>query len=699
VTRLLKRAGVDRAAVAAAADGLGDRGATCQVYLRAGGRNVCVNAVNAGAEAWPGYSAAASRRAAVGGRRMLPVLDSGEGEDRLWIAYDMGSAKSLSEHRGHLLPTATALRVLADVASALDGAAAQGMFAWELPPASVFVARKGARLGDLGTAREGLAGAEYALGGDPAYVPPEVLGGGRAGERSNVYLFGALMHYLLTGRRPQNVGAARGANGQLDMPASTRAIVATTMAADPEDRPTTVGEAHEMARRALRGEPPGGTRKRSTRRVASVGRRGDNAPAATRGPETATGKSGYAKGARAEAAPAKPAPAKPPPAKPAPAKPAPTKAAPAKAAPAKAAPAKAAPAKPAPAKPAKAATGKRAAAPTSAKRPPAKRAAPKAASAKRAAAKRAAAKRAPAKRAPAKRAPAKRAPAKPARAKPATGKRAAKPASAKPATRQRAAKPAPVIVLFGALLLGAVAGLLLGASPEPDPARAQTVTAGGISVTLPSGRHRVGSGDDTLLVRAPGSRLRARILNRPTAPPTQARPVRLATVQAWRHARGKAVRYAIPTNEGTLEVSCRTTSSGSSRQLRLCERTASTIELRRAKALPLAYAAEESRRLTAAITALSAGRDAARSRLRDAPTPDDQHLVAQGLARRHRRAADVLHEIDGAEAVEAAARRVADAYSSLAAAARSGSAARWEDASERVRRSDAVLAEAVASAL
>jgi hypothetical protein len=243
-----------------------------------------------------------------------------------------------------------------------------------------------------------------------------------------------------------------------------------------------------------------------------------------------------------------------------------------------------------------------------------------------------------------------------------------------------------------------VAGLLLGDSPDPEPARAQTVTAGGMSVTLPSGRHRVASGDDTLLVRAPGSHLRARVLDRPLEPPPKAQPVRLGALQAWRHAGGDAVRYTVPTADGALQVSCRATSTGSSRQLRLCERTASTIELRHAKALPLADVAEESQRLTAAIAALNAGRDAARSRLGGAATPDGQRLVAQNLAQRHQRAANVLHEIGGAEAVETAARGAADAYSALAAAAEKGSAKGWQESSARVRRSDAVLAEAVASA-
>src|SRR5918999_1218952 len=262
MTRLLDSPLVDPAAVAAALDGLRDRGATCQAYMRAGGSNVCVNAVNAGSDAWPRYSESASRRAATGGRRLLPVIDSGEVDGRLWIAYDMGSATSLADARGRrLLPTATSLRVLLDVARALDGAAAEGVFACELPPGSMFLSGKGARLGDLGTAREVVARVEYELEGDPAYVPPEVLRGQRAGERSGVYLFGALMHYLLTGGPPYNARPGPPANGQPELPASIKAVVATATAEDPEVRPPTVSEAHDMARRALRGEPPARPRK------------------------------------------------------------------------------------------------------------------------------------------------------------------------------------------------------------------------------------------------------------------------------------------------------------------------------------------------------------------------------------------------------------------------------------------------------
>src|ERR687895_263689 len=562
MTQLLDSPLVDPAAVAAALDGLRDRGATCQAYMRAGGSNVCVNAVNAGSDAWSRYSESASRRAATSGRRLLPMIGSGEIDGRLWIAYDMGSATSLADQRGRqLLPTATSLRVLPDVARALDGAAAEGVFAYELPPDSVFLSGKGARLGDLGTAREALAGVEYEVEGDPAYVPPEVLRGQPAGERSGVYLFGALLHYLLTGGPPHNARPVPPASGRPELPASIKAVVATAMAEDPDRRPPSVSEAHDMARRALRGEPPARPRKQR--------------PTATRASKPAA----------------------------------------------------------------------------------AKHAAPK------------------------------RVTPKPEAAKPPIPRRFA----ANPVTPRRA------VALFGALILGAAAGLLLAGSPEPEPARAQTVTAGGLSVTLPSGTRRVDSGNRTLSVRAPGSGLRARIVSRPLEPRSGARPVRLGALQAWRRAAGGSGSHSISTTEGSLEVTCRMTSSRSSRPLRLCERAASTLRLRHARALPIATAADDSRRVAAAVATLIAQRDAPRARLGSASTPHHQRLIAQGLAETHERAAAVLHGLVGAEAIEAATLDAADAYARLAASAGSGLAARWDEASEQVRRGDRVLAEAIAA--
>ena len=274
-TRKLDRAG--RAAIAVALDRLPGGSTTGQVYARMWGRNACVNAMRApSSEEWPGWSAAAARRAATGGRRLLPVLGSGQLDGWLWIAYEMGSTSSLSDHPRRLrLPTATSLRLLLDVARALDGAALAGLFPHELAPASVFVSRHGAHLGDLGTAQEALLRSGSQAAGNTTYVPTEVQRGEPAGERSGVYVFGALLYHLLSGASPRRGQLVPLASWRPDLSPRLDSIVATAMSDEPRRRPRSALEVHELAKLALEGE----TRRPSAAAAPAA------APAAARTPD------------------------------------------------------------------------------------------------------------------------------------------------------------------------------------------------------------------------------------------------------------------------------------------------------------------------------------------------------------------------------------------------------------------------------
>jgi hypothetical protein len=267
MTRQLDASTLDRAGRAAIAGALAQArlpGTAFQASVRIDRRNLCVNAVHAPADGPSDYLDAAARRAATRGRRLLPVVDAGQLKDCFWIAYDRGSTSPLAEYRKHLLlPTSTCLRLLADVARALDDAADDGVFPYEVGPESVFASRRGARLGDLGTAREALGG--IGSPSDTAYVPPEVRRGEPAGERSGVYIFGALLYHFLAGASPRP-GHAR-ANGQgdgivpladwrPDLPVAMDTIVGAAMADEPHRRPRSAGDAYDLARRAIRGDGP-----------------------------------------------------------------------------------------------------------------------------------------------------------------------------------------------------------------------------------------------------------------------------------------------------------------------------------------------------------------------------------------------------------------------------------------------------------
>jgi hypothetical protein len=97
------------------------------------------------------------------------------------------------------------------------------------------------------------------------------------------------------------------------------------------------------------------------------------------------------------------------------------------------------------------------------------------------------------------------------------------------------------------------------------------------------------------------------------------------------------------------------------------------------------------------VADLRAKRDMARRQLARADEPNGQRVLAENLVRSHERAAVALRRLSGAEPIEAAVRRAAAAYASLAASAESGSSRRWEGARERLRRLDDALDEALAA--
>jgi len=165
-----------------------------------------------------------------------------------------GSVADALAARGPLEPE-TAVRVAAEVASALAAAHEMDLLHRDVKPANVLIDRLGrAKLADFGIARlvgAGSATATGAVTGTVAYMAPEVLQGGKATPASDVYALGLTLLTCFAGRNPLTAESddspfaviARVVSGApLDVPATVspelRALIEACTARHPAARPS-----------------------------------------------------------------------------------------------------------------------------------------------------------------------------------------------------------------------------------------------------------------------------------------------------------------------------------------------------------------------------------------------------------------------------------------------------------------------------
>jgi serine/threonine protein kinase len=144
-------------------------------------------------------------------RHIVAIHDVGETlEGLLWFAMDLVEGHSLADeiHANGPLTPSRAVRVLAQVTSAIAHAHAQGIVHRDLKPQNVLIDDAGdAYVVDFGLARDAAAGSHTLSGellGTPAYMSPEqALGEStRIGEATDIWALGALLYECLTGRGP-----------------------------------------------------------------------------------------------------------------------------------------------------------------------------------------------------------------------------------------------------------------------------------------------------------------------------------------------------------------------------------------------------------------------------------------------------------------------------------------------------------------
>jgi hypothetical protein len=139
---------------------------------------------------------------------IVRILDRGTVDNTPYFTMELVVGDTLSAHvrRTGALTPVDAVRVVAQIAEALDYAHLKGVVHRDLKPSNVMIRRDGmVKVMDYGIARarrfEGLTLTGHFLG-TPEYVAPETVEGKGTDARSDLYALGVIFYELLVGRRP-----------------------------------------------------------------------------------------------------------------------------------------------------------------------------------------------------------------------------------------------------------------------------------------------------------------------------------------------------------------------------------------------------------------------------------------------------------------------------------------------------------------
>jgi serine/threonine-protein kinase len=217
---------------------------------------------------------------------IVPVFEAGEADGVLFIAMRYVHGRDLSGllHRLGPLPPAQAVRIAAQVASALDAAHAHDLVHRDVKPGNVLVAEgtdadhpEHVYLTDFGLTKRTLALSGFtAVGqfvGTLDYVAPEQISGRPVDGRCDVYALGCVLHEMLTGAPPfrrdddlallwahQYDPPPPASSLRPALPPAVDAVLARALAKAPDDRFDTCLDLVAALRAALT-EPPGRTRQ------------------------------------------------------------------------------------------------------------------------------------------------------------------------------------------------------------------------------------------------------------------------------------------------------------------------------------------------------------------------------------------------------------------------------------------------------
>jgi len=202
---------------------------------------------------------------------IVPIFTAGEVDGLPFFTMPFVEGQSIRarlESEGPL-PVADAVRLLRDVARALEYAHARGVVHRDIKPDNVLVSGNSAVVTDFGIAKA-VDTARTSTGnmtltqagmsiGTPAYMAPEQASAAEVDHRADIYAFGAMAYELLTGRLPFVASTVQGmlvaqlttepvavASLRPELPAVLATMIMRCLARDPAARPQTAAALLEM---------------------------------------------------------------------------------------------------------------------------------------------------------------------------------------------------------------------------------------------------------------------------------------------------------------------------------------------------------------------------------------------------------------------------------------------------------------------
>ncbi|HEX5610312.1 MAG TPA: serine/threonine-protein kinase [Solirubrobacterales bacterium] len=197
---------------------------------------------------------------------VVPVYDAREEDGELIVAMRLvegGDLRKLIDREGPLEP-GRAVRLLSQVAEALDAAHAAGIVHRDVKPHNILIEGERAYLSDFGLAKayaETGSGTGASVVGTVEYMAPEQWRGERVGPEADVYALGCVLYEALTGIAPF---ARKEADTEPEVPKGIDRVIERAVSKNPSDRYRSAG-ALLAAAAEREGATPSATRVLSAR--------------------------------------------------------------------------------------------------------------------------------------------------------------------------------------------------------------------------------------------------------------------------------------------------------------------------------------------------------------------------------------------------------------------------------------------------